>query len=133
MDCLKKMFVFPVFLAVLGVCRCAWAFCTCRGRGLLSAAVPGPVFVGAALAAERRVQVRGLLRGCHVGSAAVAHGLSTTRFIVVAHELIFTNLGPLHWHVDSLSLDFQRSPGVDFCLTSSEQGRVHPVHFPTTH
>lgn len=82
---------------------------------------------------RRRVQVRGLLRGCHVGSAAVAHGLSTTGSIVVAHELIFTNLGPLHWHVDSLSLDLQRSPSVDFCLTSSEQGRVHPVHLPTTH
>ena len=45
-------FFFNLFLAVLGLCCCAWAFSSCGERGLLFFAVRGLLIAVASLVAE---------------------------------------------------------------------------------
>ena len=47
----KKNYLF-LFLDVLGLCCCAWAFPSCGERGLLFVVVPGLLVVVASLVAE---------------------------------------------------------------------------------
>ena len=49
---LKKMYLFYLFLAVLGLCCCAWAFSSCGERGLLFVVVHGLLIAVASLVAE---------------------------------------------------------------------------------
>ena len=63
-----------LFLAVLGLCCCAWAFSSCSERGLLFVAVCRLLIVMASLVAEHRLQVR-RLRSC--GSRALERRLSS--------------------------------------------------------
>ena len=87
-----------LFLAVLGLCCCAWAFSSCSERGLLFVAVCRLLIVMASLVAEHRLQVR-RLRSC--GSRALERRLSSC-FVACG---IFLDQGsnpcPLHWQADS--------------------------------
>ena len=47
-----KFILFILFLAVLGLCCCVWAFPSCGERGLLFLAVCGPLTEAASLVAE---------------------------------------------------------------------------------
>ena len=53
----KKSFflIFIIFLAVLGLRCCAWAFSSCGERGLLFVAVRGLLIAVASLVAEHRL------------------------------------------------------------------------------
>ena len=68
---LKKiyLFIFILFLAVLSLCCCTWAFSSCDGLGLLSCCNAWASHSGGFSCCRK--QVLG-----HVGSLAVAHGLS---------------------------------------------------------
>ena len=82
-----------LFMAVLGLRCCAWAFSSCSERGLLFVAVRGLVIAVACLCC------RAWALGARA-SVVVAHGLS-----FFAARGIFpdqgSNLRPLHWQVDS--------------------------------
>ena len=101
-----------LFLALLGLRCCVWAFCSCGERGLLFVAMHGLLIAVAPLVAEHGVQARGLQQLWHAGSVVVARGLQSSGSAVVAHGLscsvacgIFPDQGlnpcPLHWQVDS--------------------------------
>ena len=49
-----------LFLAVLGLCFCVWAFSSCSEWGPLFIAVRGPLTVAASLVVEHRLQKRRL-------------------------------------------------------------------------
>ena len=81
-------FIFYLFLAVLGLCCCTWAFSSCGEWGLLFIAVCGLLIVVASLVAEHGLQVRGLQQLQHLGSVAAALGPQSMRAsAVVAHRL----------------------------------------------
>ena len=62
-----------LFLAVLGLRFCAWAFSSCGEQGPLFITVRGPLTVGASLVAEHKLQTR-RLSSC--GSRAqLLHGM----------------------------------------------------------
>ena len=101
-----------LFMAVLGLCCCTWAFSSCGKQGLLFIAVCGLLIVVASLVAEHGLQTHELQQLWHTGSAVVAHELQSTGSVVVAHRLscfaacgIFPDQGsnpcPLQWQVDS--------------------------------
>ena len=48
----ETFFFFYIFLAVLGLCCCTWAFSSCGKRGLLFVAVCGLLTAVASLVAE---------------------------------------------------------------------------------
>ena len=54
------LFVFNLFMAVLGLCFCARAFSSCGKWGPLFIAVRGPLTVAASLVAEHKLQTRRL-------------------------------------------------------------------------
>ena len=54
------LFIYLLFLAVLGLRFCARAFSSCGKRGPLFIAVRGPLTVAASLVAEHRLQTRRL-------------------------------------------------------------------------
>ena len=56
----KFIYLFILFLAVLGLCCCAWAFSSCGEWGPLFIAVRWPLTVAASLVAEHRLQTRRL-------------------------------------------------------------------------
>ena len=99
-----------LFLAVLGLRCCAWAFSSCGEQGLLFVAVRGLLIAVASLVAEHGLQVPGLQQLWHMGSVVVAHGLSCS---VACGGLPGPGLKPmsLHWQVDSYPLCHQGSPG----------------------
>ena len=101
-----------LFLAALGLRRCARAFSSCGEQGLLFAAVRRLLTAVASLVAEHGLQARGLQQLWHTGSVVVARGLQSTGSVVVVHRLscsmacgIFPDQGlnpcPLHWQADS--------------------------------
>ena len=55
-----KLFIYYLFLAVLGLRFCARAFCSCGKRGPLFIAVRGPLTIAASLVVEHRLQTRRL-------------------------------------------------------------------------
>ena len=56
-----KIYLFIyLFLAMLGLCCCAWAFSSCGEWGLLFVAVCGLLIVVTSLVAEHGLWVRGL-------------------------------------------------------------------------
>ena len=55
-----KIYLFILFMAVLGLHFCARAFSSCGKRGPLFIAVRGPLTVAASLVAEHRLQTRRL-------------------------------------------------------------------------
>ena len=57
---LKFLFIYLLFLAVLGPRFCARAFSSCGERGPLFIAVRGPLTITASLVAEHRLQTRRL-------------------------------------------------------------------------
>ena len=61
-----------VFLVVLGLRCCAWAFSSCGERGPLFVAVHGPLIVMASLVAEHRLQACGPQQLWHAVSVVVA-------------------------------------------------------------
>ena len=73
--CVLFYFIY-LFLPVLGLHCCAWAFSSCRERRLLFVAVRGLLIVVASLVAEHSLLACGLQQLWHVGSVIVAHGLS---------------------------------------------------------
>ena len=107
----KNLFIFIyLFLAVLGLCCCAWAFSSCSEQGLLFLGVCGPLLAVASLVAEHRLQAHGLQQLWCAGSVVVACGLQSSSSVVV-HGLscsaacgIFLDQGsnprPLHWQAD---------------------------------
>ena len=72
-----------IFLAVLGLCCCSWAFSSCGERELLFVAVRGLLIAVASLVAEHGLQVPGLQQLQHVGSVVAAPGLQGLRASVV--------------------------------------------------
>ena len=56
----KSYLFIYLFLAVLGLRFCAWAFSSCRKRGPLFIAVHGPLTVAASLVVEHKLQTRRL-------------------------------------------------------------------------
>ena len=56
---LKYLFIY-LFMAVLGLCFCAWAFSSCGERGPLFIAVRGPLTITASPVMEHRLQTRRL-------------------------------------------------------------------------
>ena len=55
-----KIYLFVLFLAVLGLRFCARAFSSCSKRGPLFITVRGPLTIAASLVAEHRLQTRRL-------------------------------------------------------------------------
>ena len=49
-----------LFLAVLGLCCCVWAFSSCGGRGLLFIVLRGLLIAVASLVVEHELLARGL-------------------------------------------------------------------------
>ena len=71
---------FYLFLAVLGLCCCTWAFSSCSKWGLLFAAVRGLLIVEASLVVEHGLRARGLQQLRLAGLVAPRHvGSSRTR------------------------------------------------------
>ena len=66
------LFVLFLFLAVLGLCCCVWAFSSCGKRGLLFA-VHGLLIVVASLVVEHGLQAQGFQQLWHTGSVAPRH------------------------------------------------------------
>ena len=56
----KKMFIYLLFLAALGLCCCAQAFSSCGEQGLLFVAMRGLPIAVASLVAEHGLQACGL-------------------------------------------------------------------------
>ena len=56
----KNLFIYLLFMVVLGLRFCARAFSSCGKRGPLFIAVRGPLTIAASLAAEHRLQTRRL-------------------------------------------------------------------------
>ena len=56
---IATLFIY-LFLAVLGLRFCAWAFSSCSERGPLFITVRGPLTITASLVAEHRLQTRRL-------------------------------------------------------------------------
>ena len=56
----KFIYFIYIFLAVLGLHCCAWAFSSCGERGPLFVAVRGPLIAVASLAAEHGLQAHEL-------------------------------------------------------------------------
>ena len=54
------LFIYYLFMAVLGLCFCARAFSSCSKWGPLFIAVRGPLTIAASLVAEHRLQTRRL-------------------------------------------------------------------------
>ena len=54
------LFIYYLFLAVLGLCFCARAFSSCGKQGPLFIAMHGPLTIAASLVAEHRLQTRRL-------------------------------------------------------------------------
>ena len=67
---------FKLFLALLGLCCCTWAFSSCDVEGLLFDTVHGIFIAVASLVVEHRLQVLGLQQLQRTGSVVVAHELS---------------------------------------------------------
>ena len=57
---LKFIYFIYLFLDLLGLCCCAWAFPSCSERGLLFLAVHGLLIAVASLVAEHGLSARGL-------------------------------------------------------------------------
>ena len=82
-------FIIYLFLAVLGIHCCAWAFSGCGEQGLLSScSVQASHRSGLACCGARTLE--------HRPQVAVVHGLSCGIFL--DHAL---NPCPLHWQADS--------------------------------
>ena len=95
---LKNKFIY-LFLAVLGLHCCAWAFSSCGKWGLLFA-VCGLLIAVASVVAEHGLQTCRFQQLQYVGSVAVARRLSCS----VACGIFLdqgSNLCPLHWQADS--------------------------------
>ena len=112
-------------MAALGLrCCVQWpVLSSCGERGLLFAAVHGPLTAVASPVTEHRLQAHGPQQLWWVGSVVVAHRLQSTgsASAVVEHGLSFSaacgilpdqglNTCPLHWQVDSQPLSHQGSP-----------------------
>ena len=54
------LFIYYLFLTVLGLCFCARAFSSCGKQGPLFIAVCGPLTIAASLVAEHKLQMRRL-------------------------------------------------------------------------
>ena len=104
--------LFILFLAVLGLRCCAWAFSSCGQQGLLFVAVRGLLTAASFLVEEHGLQVHGLQQLWLAGSVVVAQGLQSAGSVVVVHGLscsvacgIFLDQGsnpcPLLWQADS--------------------------------
>ena len=78
-------FVLCLFLAVLGLRCCAWAFSSCSKQGLLFIAVCKLPIVVASLVAEHRLQAHRLQQLWHVGSRAQAQQLWHTGLVAPWH------------------------------------------------
>ena len=81
----KKNIYIYLFLAVLGLHCCMWAFSTCSDWGLLFIAVCGRLIAVASLVAEHGLQAHGLQQLWCTGSVVVAHRLQSAGSVVVAH------------------------------------------------
>ena len=75
-----------LFLAVLGLHCCTWAFSSCGERGLLFIAVQGLLIAVASLVEEHGLYAHGLQQLWTVGSVVVARRLQSTASVVVAHS-----------------------------------------------
>ena len=85
-------FIYFLFLAALGLCCCAWAFCNCGEWGLLLVVVRGLLTVVASRCGARALGVR--------VSVIMAHGLSCSATCGI---FLYqgSNSCSLHWQVDS--------------------------------
>ena len=97
---LKIIFIY-LFLAVLVLRCCAWAFSSCSEWGLLFVAVHRSLSVVASLVAEHRLQ--------SMGSVVVTHGLSCSLACGIFLDQ-GSNARPLHWQAGSYPLCHQGSP-----------------------
>ena len=96
------LFIYLLFMAVLGFRFCARALSSCGKWGPLFIAVRGPLTITASLVAEHRLQT-------HTGSAIVAHGPSCSAAYGILPDQ-GSNPCPLHWQADSQPLHHQGSP-----------------------
>ena len=99
---LNYLFIYLLFLAVLGLHFCARAFSSCGKWGPLFIAVHGTLTIVASLVAEHRVQTR-------AGSVIVAHEPSCSTACGIFPDQ-GSNPCPLHWQADSQPLPHQGSP-----------------------
>ena len=95
------LFIYYLFLAVLGLRFCARTFCSCGERGPLFIAVRGPLTVAASLVAEHRLQM------CKLSSCG--SGLSCPAACGIFPDQ-GSNPCALHWQADSQPLRHQGSP-----------------------
>ena len=101
------IFIYFLFMAVLGLRFCARAFSSCGKWGPLLIAVRGPLTIAASLVAEHRLQTRRLSNcGSQLWLTVVARCSAACG--------IFPDQGsnpcPLHWQADSQPLRHQGSP-----------------------
>ena len=108
----KFIYIYFLFLAVLGLRFCARAFSNCSERGPLFIAVRGPLTVVASPVAEHRLQTPR-----RAGSVVVAHGLSRSAACGIFPDQ-GSNPCPLHWQADSQPLRHQGSPICDYSFGS---------------
>ena len=112
-----KIFVY-LFLAVLDLCCCTWAFSSCRELGLTLQSGSWAACCGGFSCCEAWALGHAGFRSC--SPLAPKH-----RLLVVAHRLhcpvahgVFPGQGSnprlLHWQADSLPLSHQGSPIVSF-------------------
>ena len=110
---LRTCLFFFLFLAVLGLRCCTWAFSSCGQRGLLFIVVCGLLIVVAFLVAEHRLQTCKLQQLQHTGSVVAARRPQSTQASVVAvRRLSSCGLWALEHRLSSCSTRAQLLHGV---------------------
>ena len=121
-----KFFIIYLFLAVLGLPCCWWAFSGCSEQGLRLAAVHGLLIVVASLVTEpgsRRVGSSSCSSQAPEHSTlAVALGLSCSATCGI-FPVQGSNLCLPRWQVDSLPLSHQGNPNMQHFYYSSRVSR----------
>ena len=108
-----------LFLAVMGLCCCLWAFSSRAERGLPSATVGGLLIALASPAVGHGLWGAELQRLQYVDSAAVAPGLRSNRFSCSVARGIFWDQESNLCFLDSLPLSHQKSPKDHTLLSES--------------
>ena len=82
---IRVFFIYLLFWAVLGLCRCAWAFSSCCKWGLLFLAVLGLLTAVASLILEHRLQAQELLQLWLAASRAQVSWLWCMGLVALRH------------------------------------------------
>ena len=117
-----------LFIAALGLCCCAWAFCGLGEQGLLSRGAQASLCTGSSCCGAQAVGLHASQQLQLMGSRALAlqlsaAGLVAPRRVESSQTRDRTHIYPLHWQTDSLPVSYLTIPVTHsfFRLTSLEK------------